>query len=365
MALVNSKGQLMANFSQVIKVFSTKSAYEAFINNLPSTDAMDAFAIFKCWERPYVLVAEGKTVVLAEEQSNTQLREITVGEKYAVNDLVASPNGKGIMVCHTATEALPDSFVVGDFFKEIAQEYAEAEKVFDGMDPAVGTLVYDVDGDGGAHFYLIRKRLTNPLSESNTLAMQGDEFVIDLQKPHTPEIPDFTAGHAYNKHEAMTYEGMLYRAKEAFVSGDTFDATKFELISRVIHALEDFIPNHHYALRELIFHDNQLYAAKAEFTSGAAFDPADWYEIGQSEHIFFYDATQGYPERVIVINGKDVYVTLKETPAGTSLTDATCYLLLSYVPQEMTQAEYDAMAVKPIMAVIIDSIYDMHLGAAE
>lgn len=363
MALVNSKGKLMANFSQVVKVFTTKSSYDTFVNNLADLSMLDAFCIFQCWERPYILIAEGKTIVLAEEQTNTQLKDIAVGETYNINDMVANPNGKGILWCHTAVENLPENFVLEDYFKEIAQEYAEGEKVYDGMDPLPGALVYDVDADGGPHFYLIRKRLPNPLTNTNTLQMQSAEFVVDLQKPHTPEIPDFAKNHAYAKHEAMTYEGMLYRAREAFVSSETFDTTKFELISRVIHALEDFVPNHHYAYRELVSHDNQLWAAKAEFDSGAEFDENDWIEIGQSDHIFFYSETEGYPERSIVISGADAYVTLKETPAGTALTDEQYYRLLTYVPQEMTQAEFDALTVKPIMAVITDSIYDMHLGA--
>lgn len=157
----------------------------------------------------------------------------------------------------------------------------------------------------------------------------------------------------------MTYEGLLYRAKESFVSGETFAPDSFELISRVIHALEDFVPNHHYMERELISHDNMLYAAKAEFISGDVFDENDWIEIGQADHVFFYDATQGYPERAIIINGKDTYVTLKETPAGTSLTNEEYYRLLTYTPPEMTTAEYAALEVKPPMVMITDSIYDM------
>lgn len=111
----------------------------------------------------------------------------------------------------------------------------------------------------------------------------------------------------------------------------------------------------------MILHDNGVYAAREDFTSGATFNPDDWLEIGQEDHIFFYDAEQGYPERCIVINGNDVYVTLKEVPAGTALSDKTSFLLLSYVPQEMTQAEYDALEAKPVMTIITDSIYDIVL----
>lgn len=128
------------------------------------------------------------------------------------------------------------------------------------------------------------------------------------------------------------------------------------------HAIEDFVPNHHYVERELILHDNAVYAARADFTSGATFNKEDWLEIGQEDHIFFYDVAQGYPERCIVINGNDVYVTLKEVPAGTELGDKTSFLLLSYVPQEMTQAEFDALDAKPAMTIITDSIYDIQLS---
>lgn len=358
MAIVNAKGQIMANLSQTIKVFTTKQDYDLFVNRLPNAEALDAFAVFKCWERPYVLVAEGKTIVLAEEQKTiAAIPNLTVGQKYAKDDVVT--NGTGDKILRAKEDMVFQGDADMDKFETIADEYAFARPAENGYLPKAGDLMSEVGPDGTLKFYLVKKTLNNVLSDTNTLSGQTEEFVIDLQRPHVPEIPNFIPNHNYHEYEAMTYGGLLYRAKKAFQSGDSFNAADFELISRVTHALEDFTPGYHYAERELIFHDNQLYAARKEFTAGATFDVADWYEIGQSDHIFFYDATQGYPERVIVINGQDCYVTLKEVPVGTELTNGEFFLLLSFVPQEMTQAQFDALPVKPAMTMITDSIYDM------
>lgn len=364
MAMVNHEGRLVANLSQVTKVFKTENEYTVFKNQIETVGGnLNAFVLIRAWERPYVLEAEGKQVVLAEaEPTGTTVPDFVVGADYTKDDIVS--DGQRILRAkEDISEATADDLV--NKFDVIAEEYAVARPATDGYLPQAGDIMSDIGPNGETRFYLIRKILPNALSEENTLAGQTDEYVIDLQKPHVPEIPDFQANYSYSLHEAVTYNGLLYRAKAAFVSGDTFNAANFELISRVTHAIEDFVPNHHYVERELILHDNGVYAAREDFTSGATFDPDDWLEIGQEDHIFFYDATQGYPERCIVINGKDVYVTLKEVPVGTPLTDKTSFLLLSYVPQEMTQAEFDALEAKPVMTIITDSIYDMPIDYDE
>lgn len=360
MAMVNHEGRLVANLSQVTKVFKTENEYNVFKNQIETMGGnLNAFVLIRAWERPYVLEAEGKQVVLAEAApTGTSVPEFVVGNDYTKYDVVSDGDRilRAIQDIEEATAADLETK-----FEVIAEEFAVARPAADGYLPKAGDIMTDIGPDGETRFYLVRKTLANPLSDTNTLAGQTNEYVIDLQKPHVPEIPDFQANYAYSKHEALTYNGLLYRAKAAFVSGTAFDASNFELISRVTHAIEDFVPNHHYVERELILHDNGVYAAREDFTSGATFNPDDWLEIGQEDHIFFYDAEQGYPERCIVINGKDVYVTLKEVPAGTALSDTTSFLLLSYVPQEMTQAEYDALEAKPVMTIITDSVYDVDL----
>lgn len=361
MAMVNHEGRLVANLSQVTKVFKTEAEYTAFVNNVTVSGAsLNAFVIFKCWERPYVMEAEGKQVVLADANpTGTAIPNFELGKKYTKNDVVTDGNYifRALRDIDEATQAdLANNFDV------IAAEYAAARPALAGVLPQAGELYSMVGPNGETRFYFIKKTLNDPLSDTNRLDTQTDEFVVDLQKPHVPEIPDFQASYSYAKHEAITYNGLLYRAKNAFVSGAEFSAADFELISRVTHAIEDFVPNHHYVERELILHDNAVYAARADFTSGATFDKEDWLEIGQEDHIFFYDVAQGYPERCIVINGNDVYVTLKEVPAGTDLGDKASFLLLSYVPQEMTQAEFDALDAKPAMTIITDSIYDIKLS---
>lgn len=359
MAMVNQEGRLVANLSQVTKVFKTENEYLTFKNQVETMGGyLGAFVIIRAWERPYILEAEGKQVVLAEAAATgTSIPEFVIGKKYTMYDVVS--DGQRIL---RATEDIELSAAndINTKFEVIAEEYAVARPAINGYLPKAGDIMTDIGPSGEIRFYLVRKTLNDSLSDTNTLATQTDEFVIDLQKPHVPEIPDFQANYAYSLHEAVTYNGLLYRAKSAFVSGDTFNAANFELISRVTHAIEDFVPNHHYVERELILHDNGVYAAREDFTSGATFDPADWLEIGQEDHIFFYDATEGYPERCIVINGNDVYITLKEVPAGTPLSDKTAYLLLSYVPQEMTWAEFQALETKPVMTIITDSIYDIN-----
>lgn len=363
MAMVNQEGRLVANLSQVTKVFKTEAEYTAFTNNLTARGGnIDAFVIFKCWERPYTITAEGRTIVLADDtKTNVNLPVFAVGTKYAAGDIVTDSAKEFI---YRATEDIAAA-VEGDLaarFEVVSAKYALPRKAENGYIPKKGDIMVAQGAVAGHYnFYLVCEDFTAALSDENRMDNQLPEVVIDLQKPHIPEIPDFQANHPYAKHEAITYEGLLYRAREAFVSGAAFSASDFELISRVTHAIEEFVPNYHYVERELILQDNGVYAAREEFTSGATFDPADWIEIGQEDHIFFYDAAEGYPERCIVINGNDVYVTLKQVPAGTSLSDKEYFLLLSYVPQEMTQAEYDALETKPVMTIITDSVYDVVL----
>lgn len=358
MAIVNKNGQVMANLSQTIKVFTTKQDFDIFVNRLPSVEALDAFCVFKCWERPFLMLAEGKTVALAEAQKNFGIGTFTVGESYEVGDIVTNEAGDRILRCLMAIEeaAIGDDLTK---FEVIADEYAFARPAVNGYLPVAGDIMSEVGADGALRFYLIKKTLDNPISDTNTLAGQTGEFVVDLQGEHVPAIPDFVPGHKYEKDEVAAYEGMLYRAKEAFNAGDTFDADKFELISSVTHAIEDFEANTHYAKHELVLHNNQLYAAREDFTSGAEFNEDDWIAIGQVDHIFEYDATEGYPARSIVVDGNDVYMVLKSAPAGTPLTNAEYFRLLSFTPKSMTQAEWDAMETKPVMALITDSIYDM------
>lgn len=255
MAVVNNKGQVMANLSHVIKVFKTEKDFITFQNQLAAAKAnINAFAIFKCWEKPYTLLVDGVEAIINEDQ------------------------------------------------------------------------VYN----------------------------------------HTPEIPDFQPDHNYILHEAITHNGLLYRAKVAFLSGANFAEGDWELISRVIHAIEDFVPNHHYAKNELILHGGVVYIAKSEFTSGAVFAEADWQKITDEEHVFFYDILQNYAAKNLVVDheAKKLYVAIQDVPAGTALTDEEYYICLTpdaFAIPAMTQAEYDALEVKPTMAQITDSVYDIKI----
>lgn len=179
MAMVNHEGRLVANLSQVTKVFKTENEYIVFKNQVETMGGnLNAFVLIRAWERPYVLEAEGKQVVLAEaEPTGTSIPDFVAGNPYTKYDVVS--DGDRVYRClMDIDEATEDD--LKNKFEVIAEEYAVARPAVDGYLPKAGDIMTDIGPNGETRFYLVRKILNNPLSETNTLAGQTDEFVVDL-----------------------------------------------------------------------------------------------------------------------------------------------------------------------------------------
>lgn len=181
----------------------------------------------------------------------------------------------------------------------------------------------------------------------------------DLISGYTAIILNFEPATPYSKYEVVYHNNDIYRAKASFLSTATFNSTDWEVVSKSLTTIPDFTPSKLYSQFEAIFVNGVVYRAKLEFTALAAFNKDDWQPISSAPEVFEYSAIATYDQGVIVIQSTNAFYTILPVPAGTLTSNVTYYRPIGSTIPELTTAAWVALATKPDLAVITDSIFDI------
>lgn len=340
MALINKAGLTVANLSQPFKVFATEADYTAWIATLPNAAAdVVKFAVIKRWKTPMVLQVNSEEYAI---ENDYKAIDFSATKAYAKDDIVVV-DGKIYRAKAAVTPGALDltQWEVLSFEPTIVRDYVIGEAY------VAAELIYH-DGD------LWRARAAMASAADPFNAAEWENVASDNHI-----VPNFVPSAVYAQYEAIANNGQLYRAKVSFTAGAAFVHADWELISQSPTLLMDFAASTGYLANEMCYYDGQIWRAKADFTSTLAFDEDDWDNVSATPEVYFFDAVTDYPIAAIVVNGTDTFITLKDVPAGTAITDATAFRQISFMVQTMTVAEWEALTVKPQAAFISDSAYDM------
>lgn len=137
--------------------------------------------------------------------------------------------------------------------------------------------------------------------------VSNDVFDIDdwsLVVSASGMIQNFTADHFYPQYAPISYYNKIYRATSDFTSESDFSTADWELIAG------DFLPSYKqdyfYEANELILRDGVIYRAKNRFTSTPIFNINDWEEVGGTR-VKEFQANHYYSSGSLIIYNDHVY----------------------------------------------------------
>lgn len=140
------------------------------------------------------------------------------------------------------------------------------------------------------------------------------DFDIDLWTPvDESSIRNFQAEIFYPKDAVISYNQIIYRAKDNFVTESDFDPDDWEQIGGA--GVAEFEPNHYYNKGTLITYNNKVYYAKDEFTSGATFDPTDWFPVGATS-LNWFESDKFYGAGDTIVEDDRLYRAVTDFTSG-------------------------------------------------
>lgn len=98
---------------------------------------------------------------------------------------------------------------------------------------------------------------------------------------------DFEPNYPYEKWQVITHDGVIYRAKEDFMSSTNFNPEDWEELSQL--QILEYTPDRYYHKDSVIYRidplsgERILYIAKNNFTAPNEFSKDDWYEVRSSD----------------------------------------------------------------------------------
>lgn len=98
---------------------------------------------------------------------------------------------------------------------------------------------------------------------------------------------DFESNYPYEKWQVVTVDGVIYRAKDDFLSSTNFNPEDWEELSQL--QILEYTANRYYHKDSVIYRidpisgEKILYIAKDNFTAPTEFNKDDWYEVRSSD----------------------------------------------------------------------------------
>lgn len=131
-------------------------------------------------------------------------------------------------------------------------------------------------------------------------------------------VDDWQPNTSYEAKEVVIVGGRFYRAKESFVSGETFDPDdgNWEEIDIVDTLLRDFETDHFYEKDEAVVVDGSIYRSKKDFVSGEEFNRDDWEQVGGDARVTNFQPEYSYREGTLIIVDQRFFRAKKDFVSG-------------------------------------------------